>query len=195
MKFHKALEIIKLIFLLILYFAVSFFPVITFVIFLIGVCNFIPCEFDESINGFYYYNNHSITVSELIMINTFLIGIILTFDIHFYDQVEPKYPDRSIVKENQDEIIENTNKYSIIRLFFKQNYNLIIIVNILSITIINVTPILQYYLVAINPKWCSVEEELMALFFTNWIYVVFSIARQFNKWLKNNRERRSKDLL
>lgn len=80
-------------------------------------------------------------------------------------------------------------------LFLKQNYNLTIIVNIVSITIINVTTILQYYLVAINPKWCSVEDELMALFFTNWIYVIFSIVRQFNKWLKNNRERRSEKQL
>lgn len=121
------------------------------------------------------------------MINTFLIGIILTFDIHFYDQVESKYHDNSRVKGNQDNDIENVEKYSIIRLFFKQNYNSTIIVNILSITIINVTTILQYYFVAINPKWYSTEEALMALFFTNWIYVVFAIFRQFNKWLKNNR--------
>lgn len=191
MRSSKALQIIKLILMIIVYFTVAFFPIITFILFLVGVCNFIPCEFDKTINGFYYYNNHTITVSELIMINTFLIGIILTFDIHFYDQVEPKYND----KENQNNSIENTNKFSSIRLFFKQNYNLTIIVNIVSITLINVTSILQYYLVAINPKWCTVEEELMALFFTNWIYVVFSITRQFNKWLINNRARRRKNQL
>ena len=127
------------------------------------------------------------------MINTFLIGVILTFDIHFYDQIEPKYFDKSKLKERQDKELENTNTFSNVKLFFKQNYNLIIIVNIISITFINVTTILQYYLVAVDPIWCSVEEELMALFFTNWIYVVFSIMRQFNKWLNNNRERRSKD--
>lgn len=127
------------------------------------------------------------------MINTFLIGIILTFDIHFYDQVEPKYRDKSEDEENRDKIITSANRYSTIKRFFKRNYNLTIIINIVTITIINVTTILQYYLVAVNPKWCSVEEELMALFFTNWIYVVFSIMRQFDKWLKNNRERRKRD--
>lgn len=132
-------------------------------------------------------------MSELIMINTFLIGIILTFDIHFYDQIEPKYHNKNQLKENPDDEPETANKYSTIRLFFKRNYNLTIIVNIVSITIINVTTILQYYLVAINPIGFTVEEELMALFFTNWIYVVFSIFRQFNKWLSNNRERRVKD--
>lgn len=113
MKFRKAQQIIKLILSLIFFFAIAFFPIITFVIFLIGVCNFIPCEFDELINGFYYYNNYSITVSELIMINTFLIGIILTFDIHFYDQVEPKYQDKSKVEENQDPKNENINIQSL----------------------------------------------------------------------------------
>lgn len=196
MRFRKAQQIIKLILLIILYFAIAMFPFITFGIFLIGVCNFIPCEFDESINGFYYYNNHSITVSELIMLNTFLIGVILTFDIHFYDQTEPKYYIESNAEENQDDEdqdieIDNTEKFSTIRLFFKRNYNSTIITNIVLITLLNVTVILQYYLIAINPKTFSVEEELMALFFTNWIYVIFSIFRQFNKWLKNIRERRN----
>ena len=123
-------------------------------------------------------NGNSFSTGELIAVVTFLFGIILTFNIHYYDQIEPKY-------SNLGEGQENTSDY-----FFERSSQ---IFNISMLTIINTLIVVQnftafrkfYFLV-------SAEQNLLILLFTNFTYLLICVIKQVEKWGENLRKDKEK---
>ena len=123
--------------------------------------------------SWFYINGHTIPSSDLLAITTFLFGTILTFDIHHYDQIEPKYQDK-------DEQIGDKDKYRI--------YKGEVLAQLIGISVMNIALILQYFISFRGMAFGFTSEELLlAAFFGDILYLVCSLTRQFAKWLENLR--------
>ena len=147
-------------------------PVLVYLLSIIVVKYLIPLEFNAEDNILYYYNNHRVNISDLISMCVFLFATILTFDIHYYDQIEPKY----LRGQNPEDIAKNTNKRT----------RTITICHILQITLTNLWAIVSYFTLIIDTIWATSEELIMALFFTDWVYLILlSLSRQLKKWFDN----------
>ena len=97
----------------------------------------------------------------------------MTFDIHHYDQIEPKYQDK-------DEQIGDKDKYRI--------YKGEVLAQLIGISVMNIALILQYFISFRGMAFGFTSEELLlAAFFGDIFYLVCSLTRQFAKWLENLR--------
>lgn len=112
-------------------------------------------DVDQSDNSLMYFNDNPIEYSTVFELNTFLFGIILTFDMHYYDQIEPKYD-----LDNQTEYEFNKMIYK--RTFFLIKMFVIITMNVLS-TVFNLT--------WIKLSWYTPTEMLATTLYINFFFV------------------------
>ena len=122
----------------------------------------------------YIINNNSFSISDLLAILTFLYGIILTIDIHYYDQIEPKYGDNGPIEE---QFFEGNR--------FKRTVG---IFNIMIISLFNIIIIAQAFVAFNNLQIISIENLLIILLFTDVFYVILCLVRQIKKWLDKYNE-------
>lgn len=141
-----------------------------------GAAAIVKIFFDNSFNvetNSFIINSHNISSSDLLAITTFLFGTILTFDMHHYDQIEPKY----------ESLEQKENEKGKIKKFKVET-----LTHLMGISVLNISFIIQFFISFDSGKaWFTSEELVLTTFFADIVYLAFSLARQFGKWLENLR--------
>ena len=137
-------------------------------------------------NKVYVINNNNFNMSDLIAILTFLFGTILAIDIHYYDQIEPKYKENK-KNENDDEYEEDD--YSLKSFLEGDKFKRVVgVTHIVFISIMNLAYIIQTFLsfsLSIFTFILSNELILIAVLFTDIFYIILCLGRQIYKWCEN----------
>lgn len=143
----------------------------------VGAAAIVKIFFDNSFNvetNSFVINSHNISSSDLLAITTFLFGTILTFDMHHYDQIEPKYESLEQKEKDKEKI---------------KRYKAETLTHLIGISVLNISFILQFFIsFEIGEPWFTSEEIVLTTFFADIVYLAFSLARQFGKWLENLRK-------